>query len=116
MVLKGQVARGWLGRTTGVSVPLTVSSGWRRQPHLAQGQPAGAHELTEVAPQMKERGVRRLTPIMGDAMALDLQQTRSPDRYSLGITSGDNPPHLRWQGGDEVAFRPTLATLRMALV
>lgn len=66
MVLKGQVARGWLGRTTGVSVPLTVSSGWRRQPHLAQGQPAGAHELTEVAPQMKERGARRLTPIMGD--------------------------------------------------
>lgn len=61
MFLKGEVARGWLGRTTG------VSSGWRRQAHLAQWQPACTHELTEVDPQMKGGGgARRLTPIMGD--------------------------------------------------
>lgn len=67
MVLKGEVARGWLGRTTGVSVPVTVSSGWRRQPHLAQWQPACTQELTEVDPQVKGvGGARRLTPIMGD--------------------------------------------------
>lgn len=66
MVLKGEVARDGLGRTTGVSVPVTVSSGWRRQPHLAQWQPACTHKLTEVDPQMKGGGARWLTPIMGD--------------------------------------------------